>query len=116
MSKLLQGLVWDIALVYLDDIICFTPTFDDHIVALRKIFDRLHQANLSLKPSKCEFGKDKIQFLGHIVSASGIEPVEDKIKIIKNAQPPTTVNHFTTELPYKYILKHWVPKAYIKNR
>jgi hypothetical protein len=91
MSKVLQGLVWDIALVYLDDIICFTPTFEDHIQALRKIFDRLHQANLSLKPSKCEFGKDKIQFLGHIVSASGIEPVEDKIKIIKNAQSPTTV-------------------------
>jgi hypothetical protein len=55
MSKVLQGLVWDIALVYLDDIICFTPTFKDHIQALRKIFDRLHQANLSLKPSKCEF-------------------------------------------------------------
>jgi mRNA-degrading endonuclease RelE of RelBE toxin-antitoxin system len=74
----------------LDDIICFTPTFEDHIEALRKIFYRLHQANLSLKPSKCEFGKDKIQFLGHIVSASGIEPVEDKIKNIENAQPPTT--------------------------
>jgi putative transposase len=49
MSKVLQGLVWDIALVYLDDIICFT--FEDHIQALRKIFDRLQQANLSLKPS-----------------------------------------------------------------
>jgi hypothetical protein len=56
MSKVLQGLVWDIALVYLDDIICFTTIFEDHIQALQKIFDRLQQANLSLKPSKCKFG------------------------------------------------------------
>jgi hypothetical protein len=86
-----QGLVWDIALVYLDDIICFTPTFEEHISALRKIFDRLQQANLSLKPSKCEFARDKLKFLGHIVSAAGIEPVNDKIKVIEQAIPPTTV-------------------------
>jgi hypothetical protein len=46
---------------------------------------------LSLKPSKCEFGKDKIKFLGHEVSAKGISPVDDKIKIISEPQPPTTV-------------------------
>jgi hypothetical protein len=59
--------------------------------SLKTIFDRLQQANLSLKPSKCEFGKDKIKFLGHEVSAKGISPIDDKIKIINDAQPPTTV-------------------------
>jgi hypothetical protein len=91
MSKVLAGLQWQILLVYIDDIIAFSPTFEQHLLDLKTIFDRLQQANLSLKPSKCEFGKDKIKFLGHEVSAKGISPVDDKIKIINEAQPPTTV-------------------------
>jgi hypothetical protein len=91
MSKVLAGLQWQILLVYIDDIIAFSPTFERHLIDLQTIFDRLQQANLSLKPSKCEFGKDKIKFLGHEVSAKGISPVDDKIKIIKEAKPPTTV-------------------------
>jgi hypothetical protein len=91
MSKVLAELQWQILLVYMDDIIPFSPTFEQHLIDLKTIFDRLQQANLSLKPSKCEFGKDKIKFLGHEVSAKGISPVDDKIKIINDAQPPTTV-------------------------
>jgi phosphoribosyl 1,2-cyclic phosphodiesterase len=77
MSKVLAGLQWQISLVYIDDIIVFSPTFDKHLIDLKVIFDRLQQATLSLQPSKCEFGKDKIKFLGHEVSAKGISPVDD---------------------------------------
>jgi hypothetical protein len=91
MSKVLTGLVWDRALVYLDDIICFTPTFEEHIEVLRKYLRQIQEANLSLKPSKCKFARDKLKFLGHIVSTAGIEPVNDKIKVIEQAIPPTTV-------------------------
>jgi hypothetical protein len=91
MAKVLAGLTWDVALVYLDDIICFLPYFEEHLMCLRKIFDMLQAANLSLKPSKCEFGKDKLNFLGHIVSAEGIAPVDYKIKIMKEFKKPKTV-------------------------
>jgi hypothetical protein len=91
MSKVLAGLQRQILLVYIDDIIAFSPTFEQHLLDLKTIFDRLQQANLLLKPSKYEFGKDKIKFLGHEVSAKGISPVDDKIKIINDAQPPKTV-------------------------
>jgi hypothetical protein len=92
MSKVLAGLQGQILLVFIDDIIAFSPTFEQHLLDLKTIFDRLQQANLSLKPSKCEFGKDKIKFLGHEVLAKGISPFDDdKIKIINDAQPPTTV-------------------------
>jgi hypothetical protein len=61
------------------------------LLALRKIFTRLQEANLSLKPTKCEFGKDKLKFLGHTVSAKGIAPVEEKVKVMREFKPPRTV-------------------------
>jgi hypothetical protein len=88
MSRVLAGLTWDVALVYLDDIICFSANFEEHLLALRKIFSRLQQATLSLKPTKCEFGKDKLKFLGHIVSHKGIAPVEEKVKTMEKFKIP----------------------------
>ena len=60
-------------IIYLDDIISFSKTPKDHIVQLRGVFDRLVQASLKLKPSKCELFKTPIAYLGHIVSKDGVE-------------------------------------------
>jgi hypothetical protein len=65
--------------------------FGYHLLDLKINFDRLQQANLSLKPSKCAFGNDKIKILGHKVSVKGISPVEYKIQIINDARSPITV-------------------------
>jgi hypothetical protein len=91
MARVLAGLTWDVALVYLDGIICFSANFEEHLLALKKIFSRLQEANLSLKPTKCEFGKGKLRFLGHIVSDKGIDPVEEKVKIMEKFKIPKTV-------------------------
>ena len=91
MSRVLQGLAWDICLVYLDDVIIFSATFEEHLVRLRQIFDRFREANLTLKPKKSFFGQQRIKFLGHYVSSEGIEPMPEKCKAVQEFPTPTKV-------------------------
>ncbi len=60
-------------LIYLDDIIIFSTDFDQHLQRLEAVFQRLHDNNLKLKTSKCEFFQREVIYLGHIVSESGIK-------------------------------------------
>ena len=60
-------------IIYLDDIIIFLKDPEDHIKRLEGVFQKLAQAGLKLKPSKCEFFKARLKYLGHIVSLEGIQ-------------------------------------------
>ncbi|KAJ9521060.1 hypothetical protein QJQ45_022784 [Haematococcus lacustris] len=72
MNDVLHDLLDDCVLVYLDDILIFSRTPQEHIAHLRRVLDLLRKHKLYAKLSKCEFGMDQTSFLGHIVSASGI--------------------------------------------
>ena len=63
-----RGIQWKYLLVYLDDIIVMASNFDEHLDRLEEVFKRLSQAGLMMKPSKCEFFKREVLFLGHCVS------------------------------------------------
>ena len=78
-------------LLYIDDIIIFSRTFDEHISRLEAVFKRLHKAKLKLKASKCFFIKDQIKYLGHIVSKDGIQTDPDKISTVVNWPTLTSV-------------------------
>ena len=69
-------------IIYLDDIIIFSKTPEEHINRLRKVLEKLDEAGLRLKLSKCEFFKDRLEYLGHIVSKDGIETNPKKIMAI----------------------------------
>ena len=68
MEKVLMGLQWQKCLVYLDDIIMFGRDFDETLANLECVMERLKQAGLKLKPSKCRWLQKSIKYLGHIVS------------------------------------------------
>lgn len=107
MAKVLAGLTWDIALVYLDDVICFSKDFPDHLAFLRAIFQRLREAHLTLKPSKCTFGREKINFLGHEVSKDGISPLKEKCKAVLDFPKPKKVKEVRAFLGLSgYYRKH----------
>lgn len=74
-------------MLYLDDIIVFGDSFPNHLSRLDAVLTRLENANLKLKPSKCCLFKRQIKYLGHILSARGIET--DPAKIIKIKEWPT---------------------------
>jgi len=79
MDLALNGLNFYMCLVYLDDIIVYSTTVEEHLIRLRKLFDRLRIANLKLKPSKCHLLRAEIKFLGHVVSAEGVSTDTSKI-------------------------------------
>ena len=78
-------------IIYLDDIIIFSKSPEEHLVRLKGVFDKLAIAGLKLKPSKCKFFKTRLAYLGHIVSADGIETDPKKVEAVKNWTVPKTV-------------------------
>ena len=91
MEKVLSGLQYDICLLYLDDIIIKSETFEEHVVNLKKVFDRLRDSNLRLSPKKCTIFQHKVQFLGHVVSEEGISTDPKKVETVKEWPKPSTV-------------------------
>ena len=77
-NKVLKGL-HKFAVTYLDDIIIFSKDEEEHLEHLRIIFQRLKEASLKFKRSKCDFMKTQIQYLGHLISSDGIQPLPEKL-------------------------------------
>ena len=77
-------------LIYLDDVIVYSHTEEEHLTQLRAVFKRFRESGLKLKPSKCNFFRTEINYLGHTVSAKGMEPSMDGIKAIAEIDPPRT--------------------------
>lgn len=76
-------------LIYLDDLIIFSKTFDEHSESLQLVFDRLQKHGLKLKPSKCQLMRKEVQYLGHLVSVEGVQTDPDKISRVKGWVWPT---------------------------
>ena len=77
-------------LIYLDDLIVFLQTAEEHLHQLCVIFDKLQEYNLKLKPSKCSFFKEEINYLAHQVSKQGIQPNNANLKAITKCVPLQT--------------------------
>ena len=91
MECVLRGLHWKIALIYLDDVLMYFHTFEDHLQHLRLVFEHFWEAGLKFKPKKCYFGQRKVKYLGHMISKEGIRPDPEKIRAIKEYPVPHTV-------------------------
>ena len=91
-QRLMESCLGDLHLnwcfIYVDDIIIFSKDPDDHIKRLEGVFEKLAQAGLKLKPSKCEFFKARLKYLGHIVSLEGIATDPAKIETIQKSPVP----------------------------
>ena len=78
------------ALIYLDDVIVFSRTEEEHLHHLFVVFAGFLEHRLKLKPSKCHFLQDEITFLGHEISAKGMKPGMANLKTIAEMAPPKT--------------------------
>ena len=78
-------------IIYLDDVIIFSKTPEEHIERLQAVLQKLRSAGLKLKPSKCKFFQDRISYLGHIVSKDGVGTDPKKIQVILDWPVPQTV-------------------------
>ena len=65
---LFGSMTWKMILVYLDDIVIFSSSVEQHLSRLDLVFAKLREANLKLKPSKCALLRKSVEYLGHVVS------------------------------------------------
>ena len=91
MDQVLGNMRYEFALVYLDDVMVHSKTFEEHVEHLDAVLECLTQATLACKLKKCSFAQESTAYLGHVVSARGIEPEPSKIAAVKEMAPPRTV-------------------------
>lgn len=91
MDSVLRHLKWQFCLVYMDDVIIYSKSFDEHLKHLQSVFHALHNANLLLKLEKCKFGLSSIPYLGHIISKDGIQPNPKNVEAIVKFPIPKNV-------------------------
>ncbi len=77
--------------VYIDDILIYSSSLEEHAEHLRKVFQRLRENKLYAKLEKCEFGVTEVDFLGHRITQEGLMMDEHKVKAILDWEPPKSV-------------------------
>jgi len=90
MQRCLGELNMTHCIIYLDDIIVFSATEEEHAKRLRAVLARLRENGLKLQPKKCELFREEIEYLGHKVSGDGVRPGTDNVAAIKALSPPAT--------------------------
>ncbi len=96
-QRVMNGLEPHRAIVYMDDVLIHSATFEQHLQDLQAVLERIRVYNLKLKVSKCHFSQPKVAYLGHIISAAGIEPDPAKVTAVQNFLAPkdtTTLRRF----------------------
>ena len=78
-------------LIYIDDLIIYTPDIESHFRELQRVLDRMVENNIIIKTTKCVFFQKKVNYLGHQISRDGLEPKESNIEVIKKLTPPTNL-------------------------
>lgn len=99
--------------IYLDDIIIVSKSFEEHMDHLSKVFSRIRHAGMKLSPKKCHLFRDKVRYVGHIVSADGIEADPDKVEKVRNWPIPKNADETRTFLGFTGYYRRFV-KDYAK--
>ena len=107
-NKVIKGLPF--AFGYLDDVLIHSPDIETHLQHIRIFFQRLREADLKLKNSKCNYFKTHVQYLGHLVSGKGIRLLPEKLDSIKKMPAPTTPKEIKQFLGLVGYYRKFIPR------
>jgi hypothetical protein len=96
--------------VFLDDIINFSESAEQHALRLENVLQRFDQAKLQLHPRKCVFAQPKVQYLGYVLSKDGVSPSADKVKAVKDYTTPKNAKDVRAFLCLCFFYRKLVPK------
>lgn len=108
MQQTLAGLQ-QCTLVYVDDIVIFTKTFEEHVKAIEVVLQRLREFNLKASRPKCDFCRTEIAYLGHVVNAHGIHTDPKKTEAVSNMPSPTCTLEVETFLGKTGYYQRFIP-------
>ncbi|KAL2086104.1 hypothetical protein ACEWY4_017163 [Coilia grayii] len=95
-------------LLYLDDIVVFSTSFESHLKRLDLVLQRLQQHNLKLKLAKCNFFQSKVNYLGHVISAEGVSTDPEKIRAVVEWKRPRTLTELRSFLGFASYYRRFV--------
>lgn len=109
MDEVVRGL--DFAIVYLDDVLVFSNSEEEHLKHLKMLLDRFKQYGIVINASKCELGVSKITFLGHKITSEGISPMESKVEAIIQYKQPETIHSLRQFLALINFYRKFLPNG-----
>ena len=98
MSKILADFIGKCVFVYIEYILVYNKTDQDHVKHLQLVFDKVRDAGFKLKPTKCAFGLPEVKLLCYVLNADGIITDPDKVDVIAKLKRPTTVKQVISML------------------
>jgi hypothetical protein len=109
MDLVLNGLTYIYCLVYLDDTIIFSKTFDEHVTHIEEILNRVINAKLKLRPEKCTFAADEVSYLDFCITTR-VRPDENKVKAINERSFPKTAGDMVRFLGATNFYRDFIPR------
>ena len=112
-QRMMDAILGDLpyVFVYIDDLLVFSDTPEQHLQHLESVFEILSANGLVVNRSKCVLGQTSLEFLGYSVSLEGVKPLEDRVAAIREVKPPTTVKELQRFLGMLNYYRRFIPKA-----
>ena len=115
MDNAFRGLIGTKCFAYIDDIVVFESTIQEHNDNLTAVIERIHQLGLRLEPKKCEYLKQELEYLGHIITKEGAKPNPEKINCINNFRPLKNVKDIQSIILKTIHISHRCIKPRIRS-
>ena len=109
MDKLLDG-IGDFAKAYIDDLVIFSTSWEEHLQHLRTVLQRLQEAGLTVKPTKCQFGMEECTYLGHVVGGGKVQMELSKIAAVQSFGVPRTKREVRSFLGLTGYYRKFIPQ------
>ncbi len=100
----------EVCKVYIDNLLIFSSSFEEHLEHLERVFNMLEDIGMKMHPENSIFCCEEVEFLGHMVSASGMSPSKAKVKAIRDLPIPTNVPALRRVLGFMNYYRCFVPK------
>ena len=116
MNFVLKDFSFDHIMAYLDDILVMNETFEDHLAEVDRVLSCLSKHGLKIKPKKCQLFRNEVKFLGHMISPTGLAPIQDHIQAILDYPIPTTVKQVHRFLGMINFYRRFIPNCSVISK
>lgn len=110
MDKVLADIKHQFCMAFLDDVLIYSTSFEDHLSHIEEVLRRIAQAGLTINPNKTQMCKQSLKFLGHIISPGECRPDPDKVAAVKDFPTPQTVKELQAFLGLAGYYRTFIPR------